>query len=208
MAAPSSSSLTIGSAPGPEALDWSAVLAEHGRWLRTVIRARLGEPQGVEEVLQEVSLAAVAQRSPVSDPARIGAWLYGLAVRQALLYRRAQGRRRRLNARYAEARRARPDDGPPDPLDWLLASERDGLIRRAVDDLSPRDRELLLLKYTEDWSCRQLADRLGLSESAVEARLHRARARLRAKLDRSIRPLDSAALRRTPGPEGSASCPS
>jgi RNA polymerase sigma-70 factor (ECF subfamily) len=46
--------------------------------------------------------------------------------------------------------------------------------------LSPRDAEILLLKYTEDWSYRELAAHLGISESAVEARLHRARGRLRA----------------------------
>lgn len=180
----------IGSASGPEPLDWSAVLAEHGRWLRTVIRARLGEPQGVEEVLQEVSLAAIAQRSPVADPARIGAWLYGLAVRQALLYRRSQGRRRKLTARYSEVAHPSSTTRQQDPLDWLMATERDGLVRRAVDELPPKDRELLLLKYTEDWSCRELAERLGLSESAVEARLHRARARLRSKLDRFVRSTD------------------
>ena len=45
-----------------------------------------------------------------------------------------------------------------------------------------RDAEILLLKYTEDWSYRQLAGRLGITESAVEARLHRARLRLRAEL--------------------------
>lgn len=187
MAALPSSSLTIGSASGPESSDWSAVLAEHGRWLRTVICARLGESQGVEEVLQEVALAAVAQRSAVADPARIGAWLYGLAVRQSLLYRRSQGRRRKLTARYTEIAQESSTTEQRDPLDWLMATERDALVRRAVDELAPKDRELLLLKYTEDWSCRELAHRLGLSESAVEARLHRARARLRAKLDRFVR---------------------
>jgi len=40
----------------------------------------------------------------------------------------------------------------------------------------------LLLKYTENWSYRQLADHLGLSASAVEARLHRARQKLRRQL--------------------------
>ena len=44
------------------------------------------------------------------------------------------------------------------------------------------DGEILLLKYTEDWSYRQLAAHLGISESAVEARLHRARQRLRSEL--------------------------
>ena len=47
------------------------------------------------------------------------------------------------------------------------------LVRDAVERLPRRDREILLLKYTEDWSYRELAGHLGVSESAVEARLHR-----------------------------------
>jgi RNA polymerase sigma-70 factor (ECF subfamily) len=38
------------------------------------------------------------------------------------------------------------------------------------------------LKYTENWSYRQMAERLGISQSAVEARLFRARERLRDAL--------------------------
>ena len=58
-------------------------------------------------------------------------------------------------------------------------------MRGALERLSRRDAEILLLKYTEDWSYRELALHLGASESAVEARLHRARARLRAELMRA-----------------------
>lgn len=190
MSATPPSPLPIGPATASETFDWSALLAEHGRWLRTVIQARIGGPQGVDEVLQEVSLAAVAQRAPLSDPTRIGAWLYGLAVRQALLYRRAQGRRRKREDRYARIAGSRSASGSSDPLDWLVSAERDQLVRLAINELNPKDRELLLLKYTEDWSCRALSQRLGLSESAVEARLHRARARLRSKLDRLLNNID------------------
>ena len=49
------------------------------------------------------------------------------------------------------------------------------LVRRSLACLPRRDAEILLLKYTENWSYRQLAEHLGLSTSAVEARLHRAR---------------------------------
>ena len=52
----------------------------------------------------------------------------------------------------------------------------------AIKRLVRRDAEILLLKYTEDWSYRELAEHLGISESAVEARLHRARQRLRSEL--------------------------
>jgi RNA polymerase sigma-70 factor (ECF subfamily) len=69
-----------------------------------------------------------------------------------------------------------------DPLDWLLADERKTLVRKALARLPRRDAEILLLKYTEDWSYRELADHLGLTTSAVEARLHRAREKMRMAL--------------------------
>ncbi len=164
-------------------IDWNVVLAEHESWLRAVVLARIGEPQAVQEVMQEVALAAVESRAPLSDASKVGAWLYQLAVRQTLLYRRRQGRRRRLVDRYAQ--RCRPSESDltsPDPLGWLLAGERNQLIRRATGRLARRDVEVLLLKYTENWSYRRLAEHLGISHSAVESRLHRARQRLRQEL--------------------------
>ena len=133
--------------------------------------------------MQEVSLAAVRQQAPLADPSKVAPWLYRLAVTQSLLYRRKQGRRRRLTDQYAERTRPREEDArEPDPLDWLLADERRSLIRRAVARLVKRDAEILLLKYTEDWSYRELAQHLGVSQTALQARLHRARQRLRDEL--------------------------
>jgi RNA polymerase sigma-70 factor (ECF subfamily) len=149
------------------------------------VLARLGERQAVDEVMQEVALAAVAQRSPLLDPAKVGAWLYRLAVRQALLFRRHRGRQSRLEGRYARDREPAECVGAnhdPDPLDWLVRDERRDLVRRALAGLARRDAEILLLKYTEGWSYRELAAHLGVGEGAIEARLHRARRRLRDAL--------------------------
>ena len=167
---------------GTDPIDWPAVLAKHDRWLRTVVFARLGEFQAVDEVMQEVSLAAVRQQAPIADPAKVGPWLYRLAVTQSLLYRRRMGRRRKLTAAYAERVRPTEADLRSDPLQWLLADERRALVRRALGRLPSRDKEILLLKYTEDWSYRDLARHTGASESAIESRLHRARLRLREEL--------------------------
>ena len=169
--------------PAGAPIDWSGVWADHGRWLRTVVQARVGDRGAVDDVMQEIAVAAVRQRSPIADAAKLAPWLYRLAVRQTLLYRRRLGRQRRLAERFCQ--RVRPgeeDHRVLDPLDWLLADERRQLISQALERLPRRDVEVLLLKYTEDWSYRELANRLGLSESAVEARLHRARARLRREL--------------------------
>jgi RNA polymerase sigma-70 factor (ECF subfamily) len=164
-------------------MDWQRALAEHDRWLRTILAARLRDRDAVEEVLQEVALAAVRQAAPLVDESKAAPWLYRLAVRQVLLYRRKLGRRRKLTQRFVE--RVPPseaDADSPDPLAWLLADERRALLRRALTKLAPRDAEILLLKYTEDWSYHQIARQLGISHSAVETRLHRARARLRNEL--------------------------
>ncbi|MBN2217834.1 MAG: sigma-70 family RNA polymerase sigma factor [Pirellulales bacterium] len=170
-------------AAGSAGIDWPAVLAEHNRWLRTIVLARVGQPEAVDEVMQEVSMAAVRQQAPLSDPTKVAPWLYRLAVTQSLLYRRKQGRRRRLTDRYAERNQPREQDNrEQDPLGWLLADERRQLIRQAIARVPRCDAELLLLKYTEDWSYRELAEKLGITESAVEARLHRARQKLRREL--------------------------
>lgn len=88
--------------PIDNSIDWSATLAKHERWLRTVVGARVGEPQAVDEVMQEVSLAVVRGKTPISDRSKIAPWLYQLAVRQSLLYRRKAGRRRKLVGNYVD----------------------------------------------------------------------------------------------------------
>ena len=92
---------------GPR-IDWPAVLASHDRWLRTVVYARVGEVQAVDEVMQEVSMAAVRQQAPINDVEKVTPWLYRLAVTHSLLYRRKQGRRRKLIDRYVQ--RAQPTE--------------------------------------------------------------------------------------------------
>jgi RNA polymerase sigma factor (sigma-70 family) len=163
-------------------IDWPSVLQAHDRWLRTVVYARVGEFQAVDEVMQEVSLAAIRQQAPIHDVEKVTPWLYRLAVTHSLLYRRKMGRGRKLIDRFAERHQPTEIDRSADPLEWLLAKERREQVRKAMKRMPRRDAEILMLKYTEDWSYRQLANRLGITESAIEARLHRARTRLRAEL--------------------------
>jgi RNA polymerase sigma factor (sigma-70 family) len=166
-------------------IDWPAELARHGRWLRTVALARVGEAAAADDVMQEVATTTVTKGGQLRDSSRVAGWLYRLAVVAALQYRRRQGRRKKLLDRYAS--RELSVDGAtrePNPLSWLLADEQKALVRQALTLLPPRDAEIMLLKYSEDWSYQQLAEHLGLSVSAVEARLHRARQKMRQALCR------------------------
>ncbi len=165
--------------------DWNNILREHDRWLRTIVYARLGEPQAVDDVMQDVALAAVRQASPILDRTRVAPWLYRLAVRQTLLYRRKMGRTRNLTQRFAD--RFRPtesDTRDPGPLEWLMSKELSSMVRQAIKALRPGDAEILMLKYGQNWNYFEIAEHLGIGHSAVEARLHRARSRMRKELEK------------------------
>lgn len=157
---------------------WERLITEHQRWLKQIIRARVGETQAIDEVFQEVTVQALAQQSPLLDFSKASAWLYRVTVMQCLLYRRKAGRRRKLLHRFSQM----PARETVDPLGWLLRTERHEQVQQAMLQLPAQDAELLLLKYVEGWRYQQMADRLGLSVTVVETRLHRARARLRQLL--------------------------
>lgn len=163
--------------------DVSGVLASNRGWLRSVIVARLGDAGGAEDVLQDVSVAAIEQKSPLRDKSAVTAWLYQLAIRQVMQFRRKLGRQRKRLVAAAAIEETKHNE-PIDPLVWLLSTERRDLIREGLSRLSGGDREVLVLKYIEGWSYRQIAERTQKTEGAVESQLHRARGRLREHLIR------------------------
>lgn len=167
---------------GAGAINWLAELECHGRWLRTVALARTGDAAAADDVMQEVAITAVEKGHQLRDRSSVTAWLYRLVVVAALQYRRRAGRRRKLVERYAVRGGAANEAQNSDPLTWLLTDERKRMVRQALALLPRRDAEILLLKYSEDWSYRQMAEHLGMSTSAVEALLHRAREKLRRTL--------------------------
>lgn len=159
-----------------------AVFLEHESWLRTVVRSRLNEPDAVEDVMQNIALAIVKHRSVLTEVNRVGAWLYQIAVRQVLMHRRSSGRRRRMHDRFASE--ASEHGEQTSPLQSLLAMETQTNVEQALNELNEIDRQILLLKYSEGWSYRQLAEHLGVQEETIEYRLLRARKNLRRLLRR------------------------
>ena len=145
--------------------------------------SRLGNREEADEVLQEVALAAACQSAKREPIDRVGPWLYRVALRQVLLLRRKQGRRRRLISNVA-ANLPVTDICTKTylPLDWMLSQERGQMVRGALALMNERDRQLLLLKYVDGLSYDDIGRALGVTASSVQSRLHRARKALRQQL--------------------------
>jgi RNA polymerase sigma factor (sigma-70 family) len=84
----------------------------------------------------------------------------------------------RINARRARLMRAAPVLDRATPQDMGM----DGEFKRALAELRPEYREVLILKYVEEVGVLEIARILRLGEHAVESRLARARKSLRKRL--------------------------
>src|SRR5487761_1588684 len=68
-----------------------------------------------------------------------------------------------------------------DPRAGMVRDELRARVRIAIDQLSPDDREVLVLRHLEDLSVGETADALGIKESAVKMRALRALKKLRER---------------------------
>jgi RNA polymerase sigma-70 factor, ECF subfamily len=57
-------------------------------------------------------------------------------------------------------------------------------VLRAIDELPPQQREVITLRDVDGWSSAEVREALDLSEANQRVLLHRARAKVRARLER------------------------
>ncbi|MFI9832157.1 RNA polymerase sigma factor [Streptomyces sp. NPDC051913] len=169
--------------------DFAAAYREHywavSRYVARRLDGRTGE---VEEVVAEVFTVAWRRRAdlpPVPLP-----WLYGVARNCLANAVRGQGRRRRLVDRMGndDTAHGRHIEAGPD------AETPGGWVHDALGRLSPADQEVLRLTAWEELGIEEVAVVLGCGRRAASMRLHRARRRLRAEIDR-MRPTTTVALK-------------
>ena len=161
-------------------IDWTSALDTHSSWIRKVVNARVVTSQDVDDVVQEISAAVLKPGKRPADPDKVAPWLYGVAVRQASQFLRKRGQQERLIDHYVDKAPLR--EAPENPRDWVMRRELRQSVRECLTHLSTEEREILLLKYTEELTYAQLADLLGLTVKAVEHRLLKARTSLRLHL--------------------------
>ena len=159
--------------------EWQSQWLVHSDWLRTVLRARLGNSSLVDDVLQEVAVTAWKKRTQLSDPEKMGPWLYRIAIRKVQRSWRS-AKQERLGRTVSPG--STPDPQQVDPFQWVSHQESNKIVREALLSLAPQDREVLLLKHTEGWTYAELGKHLGISIDKIIYRLKRARHRFRSKL--------------------------
>ena|SRR5581483_10693800 len=150
---------------------FDAVFAETFAEVRAYV-ARRADPGTVDDVVSETFL--VAWRRLESVPADPLPWLLGVARRVLANQRRADGRRAKLVEALGGLLHG---THAPEPR-----SEVFGLLGDAINTLSTREREAVLLVAWEGLAPSRAAVVVGCDPAAFRARLSRARRRLAARL--------------------------
>ena len=150
----------------------------HYRGLHRFLRAR-GAGDAADDLAAETFLVAFCRRDGY-DQLRENArpWLLGIAIN--LARNEARSERRRLHAVRRNV------DRPVEPHGRVLERlDAETLpLADALADLTAVDRDALLLYACEELSYEEIAEAVGVPVGTVRSRLHRARAKVRAKLDK------------------------
>ena len=137
-----------------------------------------GDRHQAEDLVQEtLAKVYVRWRRPLSARIDNPAAYAQTALTRTFL----SGKRRRSSTELSYA------DLPDSPVaDHTALSDVRLELRDALAELSPADRVVLVLRYLEDLSVDEVADRMGTSAGAVRTRSSRALARVRGRIDLSL----------------------
>ncbi len=166
-------------APGRrEQQPWYAVALGRRSTLVALARRVVRDPSEANDIADEALARLVEAVDSDGLPADVGGWLHRTTLRLAIDRARHWVRRQRPAWLYAVGTR------PPvlSPSEELERQEARELVWRAILELPPRPREVIILHEMENLSYAEVGALLEIAESTARAHAHVGREELRRKL--------------------------
>jgi RNA polymerase sigma-70 factor (ECF subfamily) len=149
--------------------------------LLVLARRLIGDAQRAEDIVQDAFLKAYSKIGGFGFGSTFYTWIYRITVNTASDLRKSEARRR--TASLDDDRLGSSLSGPnPGPEHAVSARERQQIVRREIDRLSPKLSTILRLRELEGLTYEEIAGVLGVAKGTVESRLFRAREKLRERL--------------------------
>ena len=146
--------------------------------LRAYLSPKVYGHQDLDDILQEVFIAAYNARLKLNTDSHLEAWLKGIARNKLKLFYRTQSRRLKMNDNFMDFVLASLDDE-----DGILQGEDRSILQKCIRKLPEKLRSLINLRHLEGVKVKDLADKQKCSESQISVNLFRARQKLRECLE-------------------------
>lgn len=145
--------------------------------IRRFVRDMLRDPAAADDALQDTFVRVFQHIAALNEPEHLAGWIFGIARRVCLEHRRHTSRRQRTTEPAEDSTDTPDSSATPEAL--FLGSEAAAALDRAVDQLEPNRRAVLLLRCDHQLSYDEIAAAMGFSLAKVKVELHRARVSLR-----------------------------
>ena len=163
----------------------------------------LRHDEDTQDALQDTFVSAYRALPRFRQDARFSTWIYRIATNAALM--KARARRTNLVSldhptEDEDARGAwELPDGSATPDQDILSDETRRVMEDAIQALPPEQRAAFVLHDIQDLSSAETAQAMGITVSAVNSRLHRARVFLRDRIGRHLNVTDAELWRKLDG---------
>jgi RNA polymerase sigma factor (sigma-70 family) len=139
------------------------------------------DPVAAEDLAQDVFVKVFGALPSFRYDCQFSTWLFQVAVRHCLDWRRSVDRERRYLATADMAEVSAPHEETPEQA--LLKTERTAQLLLLVQDLREPYRAVTRLFYLEGCTYQDIAARMGTSRKTVESQIYRARQMMRQRGD-------------------------
>jgi RNA polymerase sigma factor (sigma-70 family) len=129
-----------------------------------------------EDFTHDIFLRVVTKLSSFREQAKFSTWLYSITYNYCMDQMRSPKQKEVYGDDVYENVGTYADDGEAE-----IAEMEAQRLNKALDYLTPDERGMLLMKYQDDISIRDIAEAQKITESAVKMRLMRAKEKLRRK---------------------------
>ena len=157
---------------------FAALMREYSSLVYTIVIRIVDNPHDVEEVVQDTFLNAYRGMTQLEDAVKFKSWLAEIARNCA----RQWVRKRRINTVSLDEVGEGVLQTQDSPDERLTRLEQRELIRRTMETLPQKDRDIARAFYLEGASYDELTSTHGLSDKAISFRLSRAKQQLSKRL--------------------------
>jgi RNA polymerase sigma-70 factor (ECF subfamily) len=163
----------------------------------------LRHEEDTQDALQDTFVSAYRALPRFRQDARFSTWIYRIATNAALMKARA----RKNNMVSLDHPTEDPDaqsawelpDWSATPDEEIMTGETRRIMEDAIQALPPEQRAAFVLHDIQDLSSAETAQAMGITVSAVNSRLHRARVFLRDRIGRHLNVTDAELWRKLDG---------
>lgn len=137
------------------------------------IRARVGNPDDAEDILQETFLKIHSQINTLKENTKIQSWIYSITRNTIIDYYRTHKSTKELPESLSKPDPEPYEENRQEMADWFLP---------LINALPPQYKQPLMLSEIDGLSQKEVAEKAGLSLSATKSRIQRGRKVLKSTL--------------------------